>query len=196
MPRLRMSTSLRGALGAAAAHRKENPVSLAPLPWDHGADGPANQAGLVEEPATEIDPETGKEMPNPNRVTRKRRPSWVEQYGRQGKLTGRQVTIAKALRDAAEGARNQDPLAAFGLKVDPAATCPDPLAAAYDARRRFHHMWPLVPFCTRPIVLWVVVEDNPVNAFPGVKGSGAAFRRRLEQLQDGLTALADRWGRT
>lgn len=53
-------------------------VTTTIAPWDMGATGPANRAGLEQEAATELDPETGKETPNPNRVKRMRRVDMLE----------------------------------------------------------------------------------------------------------------------
>ena len=184
--------ALSHALASAAANRKV-PLTLAPAPWDHGATGRANKRGLVTEEA--VDPQADKDSPNPNRVTRKRRVEWIEAYTKKGWLDGRQYTIAIALRDAAEGARNADPLAAFGNKIDRAAGCPDPLAVAYDRRRRFHDMWPLVPPHTRFVVEWVVIDNKPLGGIPGARGSGPAIRRHLDRLCAGLDALAERWGK-
>ena len=67
--------------------RAKTQVTLAPNPWDMGADGPANRIGLIEEAATEIDPETGKETPNPNNVKRARRVDMLEVWHRRGWIT-------------------------------------------------------------------------------------------------------------
>lgn len=174
---------------------KSKPPRLPSAPWDHGATGPANRVGLVEEPATEIDPETGRERPNPNRVTRMRRTDWVAVYSRKGWLTGRQLMTARALQDAAEGARNQDPLAAFGRKVDRDTGCPDPLAVAYDRRRTFHAMWPLVPGYAKPVIEHVVINGHSLGTMPGAHRSSPAIRRHLERMCRGLDALADACGK-
>ena len=184
----------KNALASAAANRKA-PLTLPAVPWDHGSDGPANRRGLVTEEAVDTDPETGKRRSNPNRVTRKRRVEWIEVYERKGWLDKRQYTIAVALRDAAEGARNADPLAAFGNKIDRDTGCPDPLAVAYDLRRKFHPMWALVPKDARFVTEWVVLDNRPIGAMPHAHGSGPAIRRHLERLCRGLDVLARQWGR-
>ena len=51
---------------AAAKRGQRASVALPEVLWDRGADGPANRERLRLEPATEIDPETGKETQNPN----------------------------------------------------------------------------------------------------------------------------------
>lgn len=188
MAKKRITNSLRGAL-----NRKPKPATLPKAPWDHGATGPANRLGLLEEPAADIDPETGRGTKNPNRVTRMRRRPWVDTYERQGKLTKDQANIARELRDAAEGARNQDPLAALGSKIDRDMGLPDPQAAAYDARRKFHRMWAHVPKSDAFIIDWVVLGDNPIMSIPGCRGSGPAFERHMSRLCAGLDVLRNSW---
>ena len=183
--RRRISKSLAGALG----HTCRGKVSLAPVPWDTGADGPANREGLVQEPATEIDPETGKETPNPNRVTRMRRRDWIDTYLHQGRITVGQAEIARELRAAFEGARNADPLAAMQIQIDKDSRAPDPQAAAYDARRKFHRMWPLVPAISRPAIEAVVIEGRPITSF----ARGRAVERHMQRLTQGLAILRERW---
>ena len=181
--RLRNRQALRGVTA-------EKPVTLPPAPWDHGANGPANRHGLIVEPATEADPVTGKDVPNPNGVTRARRRPWVDTYLLQGKLTIAQANIARELRDAAEGARNADPLAAFGNRIDRDTGPADPQGAAYDARRKFRAMWPLVPVYAAYVVEWVVINDQPVGA---MAGRGRSTERHIERLAKGLDVLRDKW---
>ena len=75
---------------AAAKRGKRAEVALPEVLWDRGADGPANRERLRLEPATEIDPETGRETQNPNGVMRERRESWLVIYARKGHLDKRQ----------------------------------------------------------------------------------------------------------
>ena len=182
--RTRNRHSLRGVTA-------EKPVTLPPAPWDHGATGPANRHGLIVEAATEADPVTGKDVPNPNGVTRARRRSWVDTYLLQGKLTIAQANIARELRDAAEGVRNADPLAALGNRIDRDTGPADPQGAAYDARRKFHAMWPLVPVWAQFVIEVVVIDDAPITRF--AKGSSA--ERQMKRLAQGLDDLRAAWAR-
>ena len=179
------------AAAEAIMSKKRRQPTAPKAPWDHGATGPANRLGLIEEAATEIDPETGREMKNPNRVTRMRRRPWVDAYVLQGKLTIAQASIARELRDAAEGARIADPLAALRGQIDRQSRAPDPQAAAFDARRKFHRMWRRVPDFAKPVVEAVVVEDRPVSSF----ARGSSVERQMKRLAQGLDDLRKAWAK-
>lgn len=158
-------------------------VSLAPCPWDMGADGPANQHRLRVEPATDIDPETGRETPNPNGVMRRRRDDWVTRYERKGKLSKDQAAAAAKLRDASEGHRDRDPLAALsGVR---ATGYFDPLAAHVDRRAYFRELWARIPAHCKPVVERVVIEDQPIW-----NGNPATRDRHMQRLRDGLDAIS------
>lgn len=163
---------------------KKKPVTILQAPWDCGASGPANQIGLVTEEAAEIDAETGK-RDNPNRVTRKRRQSMIEKYFLARKLTRDQFNIAKELRDAAEGRKHVDPLAA--LPID-RQLFDDPEAAKFDARRTYRRMMDIVPLFARPVVERVVVDNQAIW-----HGSGRTADRHLDRLQRGLDELYAAW---
>lgn len=162
-------------------------VSVAPSPWDQGATGPANRRRLVEEDATEIDPETGKQRPNPNGVRRMRRETWVVRYARQGKLNREQATVAVNLHAAWAGFPVRDPLAALGEAVD-RSKCDDPLAVMVDAKRWFYAMWKKVPTRCRPVIEHVVLNDRPLRSMSGCR-NGQIELIYMQRLQDGLTAI-------
>lgn len=158
--------------------------TIAGTPWDQGAAGLANRHRLRQEPATEIDPETGKETPNPNNVKRMRRQSWVSIYEGAGHLDKRQVAAAEKLRMAAEGMQDRDPLAA--LDAVRVRGCGDPQAARVDARRFFHELWAQVPLASKPVIERVVIDDLAIWS-----GGGTAMRERhIKRLCEGLNAIA------
>jgi hypothetical protein len=161
-------------------------VTLPPTTWDMGATGPANRERLHEEPATEIDPETGKDQPNPNGVRRARRHSWPEIYAKQRKLTPAQAAAAANLYAAWAGHPARDPLAAIGETVD-RERYTDPQSATVDARRRFYAMWQIVPRASRPVLEHVVLEDRPIRSMVGCHGSSEG--RYMERLREGLDAI-------
>lgn len=171
----------RKAVRAAVLTRTAKPVSLE-VPWDQGAMGPANRQRLVREPATEIDPETGKETPNPNNVQRMRRQSWVAIYEKAGHLDKRQVAAAEKLRMAADGLRDRDPLAALGEVR--ALGCGDPQAARVDARRFFRDLWAAIPTASRPVIERVVIDDLPIW-----HGNLLQRDRHMLRLTQGLDAI-------
>lgn len=164
---------------------KPREVSLAQAPqWDIGATGPANQIGLREEAATDIDPETGRETPNPNNVRRMRRQSWVTIYAAKGQITREQEAAAEKFRAAADGMRDRDPLAAIGeVRIRPSAG--DAAAARIDARRFYHEMMARIPKASMPVVERVVVDDQPIWG-----GNSAQRERHMQRLRDGLDAIA------
>ena len=86
------------AKAAHAANKK--PVTITATPWDLGAKGKANQAGLVIEDAAETTPE-GKAA-NPNGVKRARRVDMLERWHRLGKITTAGYNAAEKLRNAFE----------------------------------------------------------------------------------------------
>jgi hypothetical protein len=184
MPKAKRRGKLK--LGTRRYGKPASSVTLRPTTWDMGATGPANRERLQQEPATEFDPETGKEQPNPNGVSRVRRQSWVEIYARQGKLTKAQQSAAQNLYAAWAGHPVRDPLAAIGETVD-RERYTDPQSATVDARRWFYAMWQRVPLGSRPVLEHVVLDDRPIRAMAGCHGSSEG--RYMERLRDGLDAI-------
>ncbi|MFE3839397.1 hypothetical protein [Pseudogemmobacter sonorensis] len=177
--------SKRRKLSKGRSRGKAKPVTLpgTPSQWDRGADGPANMDRLRTEPATDIDPETGRETPNPNGVLRQRRHSWVRIYGEKGGLTPEQVAAAERLLMAAEGMRERDPLAALsGVRSRGDF---DPQAARVDARRYFREQWAKLPTACRPVVQRVVLNDLPIW-----HGNPSTRERHMQRLRNGLSAIA------
>ena len=158
-------------------------VTLPPVMWDRGADGQANRHRLVEEPATDIDPETGKETPNPNNVRRVRRQSWLVTYALAGHIDKGQFAAGEKLRMAADGMREKDPLAAIGADIMRHQS--DPIAAIVDARQFFRQLWSVIPPSSRPVVERVVIEDRPLQ-----KCNSEQRERYMQRLRDGLQAIA------
>lgn len=72
-------------------------VTLAPGPWDHGATGAANVAGLVIEERGETNPKTGK-VTNPNGVTGMRRVDMLDLYLDRGVISPRAHAAGSILR--------------------------------------------------------------------------------------------------
>ncbi len=169
--------------------RRKKGVTLSTMPtsWDGGATGPANRDRLREEPATEFDPHTGKETPNPNGIRRNRRETWVDRYARKGKLTKEQQAAAANLYAAWAGLPNRDPLAALSDKVDGKGDV-DPLVSTIDKRRAFYRMWRMIPLGSRPYVRHVVLDDLSIRSMNGC-ANGIAEARYMERLQEGLNAI-------
>ena len=155
--------------------------------WDWGADGPANRERLRVEERGHLDETTGK-MINPNNRRGVRRETWVDRYERKGKLSVAQAQVARWLRDASEGRRSQDPLAALSGPVDGGSYFSDPQAEAFDRRRAFLRVWAHMPLWAKPVIERVVIEDRPVRS---LCTSGQQEARHLDRLQRGLDHLRD-----
>lgn len=191
MPRRKPSpaTAFKAAV-AANKRRRNEPVTLAPVPWDHGADGPANRHGLVEEPATEVDPETGRERPNPNRVTRVRRRLVLEEMLSRDLLTRRQYAMGLELHAASLGTPERDALAAIG-EIAPDRSPGLSIVQMMDARRKY---WAMRDFLLRvlpeawPAVECVCVQNEPVSGRHSKKRDREAA---MHSLRAGLDMLAD-----
>lgn len=163
--------------------RAKRGVSLAsPTQWDQGAMGPANRLRLRQENATDIDPETGKETPNPNGIKRQRRETWVSIYARKGMIERHHAAAAEKLRLASEGMRERDPLAAIGEVRNRGG---DPHAARIDARRWFREMWSIIPAASKPVIERVVLDDLPIWG-----GNARQRDRHMRRLRDGLDAVS------
>lgn len=163
---------------------KGKPVTIHQPQWDQGASGPANRDRLREEPATDIDPETGRETANPNGVRRQRRRTWVSVYAEAGHITAQQHAAAVTLRMAAEGMPDRDPLAAIGeVRIRPSAG--DAAAARIDARRFYHELVARIPKASMPVIERVVVDDLPIW-----HGNQAQRERHMQRLRDGIDAIA------
>lgn len=168
--------------------KKSQQSPAQPTTWDRGADGPANRAMLREEPATEFDPNTGKETPNPNGIKRMRREMWVDKYARKGKLTKEQHAAAANLYFAHKGLPQRDPLAAFQAKVD-FTSCDDPLARQMDRRQWFFSMWANIPDNCKPVIEHVVLNDLSLRSIAGCHDARGEARH-MQRLQRGLDAIS------
>lgn len=181
-----ITTEIKGqSMAKAKRARKNTPVTVAPIPWDQGASGAANQINLVTEDRAQIDLETGKAS-NPNGIKGRRRAPWVETYRKQGKLTPEQYAAALRLYACYQGNAERDPLAALGLPKG--GGCNDPLAVLVDRRREFYAMAAKIPRSSRPAIEHAVLNDLPLMSMSGCSNQ-AAFQRHLDRLRAGLDAI-------
>ena len=162
---------------------KKGKAAISLSEWDRGATGEANQDGLIEEPATDFNPVTGRDFPNPNGVKRRRREDWVARYTKAGHITREQAAHAVKLRMASEGMRERDPIAAIG---ETRCVGGDPQAARIDARRYFRTLWAAIPIASRAVVERVVIDDMPLW-----KCNAQTKDRHFKRLGAGLDALAE-----
>jgi len=161
--------------------RKPAPKAITLPAWDKGAPGAAAQERLRTEPATEVNIETGREVPTGGK--RKRRQTWVQVYMRKGELTAQQAYVALVLASAAEGEVNRDALEAIRIGTGGGS---DPQAARVDARAFFRELWARCPPASRPVVQRVVLEDQAIWSGCGQE----AWDRHMLRLRSGLDAIA------
>lgn len=141
------------------------PPTLAAVPWDQGASGPANQDGLIVQERGEVDLATGRII-NPNRVFGKVRMPIVKRYHKQGRLTAHHVAAAQRLYAAFAGHPTRDPLAALTDRVD-GSSDDDPNVTLLDRRREYHAIWKSIPPRCKPVLEHVVLNDLPIGLMVG-----------------------------
>ena len=168
--------------------RKPSIPPSMPSTWDSGADGPANRVNLKPEAATDLDPATGKDTPNPNGVRRFRRETFIDKYASAGKLTQAQAAAASHLYAAWVGLPNRDPIAAISDRVDGRGD-DDPLVSTIDKRAEFYRMWRKVPQHLRVYLDHVVLQDRSIRTMNGCSG-GDSEARYMQRLCAGLDAIA------
>lgn len=184
---------------AKRRRKAQKAVTLAqPTSWDMGATGQANRIGLLQEPATELDPTTGKDTPNPNGVKRMRRLDMLEVYHRKGEITTEMWNAAEKLRDAFEATQRS----AGWPDNDRVQSSPKPdhaVTIQIDRLSRFHSINRMVRPEDKPIIDACVLSGNGptsaiINGAKPYRGSGAAYQRGMDHLRDALKHLAGAMG--
>lgn len=171
-------------------------LSTMPSEWDMGATGQANRIGLVQEDATELDPKTGKPMPNPNGVKRMRRVDMLEVWHRKGIISTAGFNAAERLRDALEATQRS----AGWPDNDRVQSSPKPdhaVTIQIDRLSKFHGINRLVPRDDQPIINACVFNRASPMAVT-INGTrpyrGAGYQRGLDHLRDALDRLAKAMG--
>ena len=177
--------------------RAKTQVTLAPNPWDMGADGPANRIGLIEEAATEIDPETGKEQPNPNNVKRARRVDMLEVWHRRGWITTAGFNAAEKLRDAFEATQR----APGWPDNDRVQSSPKPdhaVTIQIDRLSKYHVIARLILAADMQIIAACVLDRHGPERVRDKRGhriyAGENMRAGYQHLCDALDRLAKAMG--
>lgn len=175
------------------------PVTLAAPPWDYGATGPANRAGLEMEDA--VDATGDGTTPNPNRVTRVRRIDMLEAWHRRyriGKreydagppsphITTRQYNAAVALRDAYE-ATLRTPGWPDNDRVQSSPKPDHAVTIQIDRMSRYHAVARHVVDNDWPILRRCVIDGQS----PG--GTGLVYYQAMQHLREALDRLATGMG--
>lgn len=168
-------------------------VTLSQAPWDMGAMGPANRAGLVEEERGEINPVTGK-LENPNVVRGVRRVDMLEVWHGKGVISTRGYNAAEKLRNAFESTQR----APGWPDNDRVQSSPKPdhaVTIQIDRLSKFAAIYKLVPYRDNDII-WhcVICKGTPSSLV--VRGRhpyrGRHYDGGLEYLREALDRLADR----
>lgn len=174
--------------------RTASPVSLAPPPWDMGATGPANRAGLELEDATELDPATGKDVPNPNGVKRVRRVDMLGVWHRKGVISTAGYNAAEKLRDAF-AATQKSPGWPDNDRVQSSPKPDHAVTIQIDRLSAYHRIAKLIPPQDRAIIGMCVIEARSA-AHITTDGRrpyyGPGHKAGLTHLREALDRLADK----
>ena len=160
-------------------------VSLAAMPWDHGATGLANRAGLVVEERGEVDPATGK-VTNPNRVTGARRVDMIEVYRKRGWISERGAQAAVKLRLAWLATEKGQCAPWLRERVDSTPKPDAAIAIQIDRLSKLIRLGSVVPARDKRIVECVAYHGSGIGALPEYRN------RKHEQ---GKTHLAEAFER-
>jgi hypothetical protein len=173
------------------------PISLVALPWDMGANGQANRIGLHEEDATELDPATGKPIPNPNGVKRMRRVDMLEVWHRKGVITTAGYNAAVSLRNAFEATQK----APGWPDNDRVQSSPKPdhaVAIMIDRVSAYHAINKLVHPGDAAIVDMCVIQDSSPAYIRDKDGKrpyyGPGHKAGIAHIRAALDRLAKRMG--
>jgi len=148
-------------LKTGAYQRASKQVTLAEVPsWDMGATGRANRHGLIQEDATELDPETGKPQPNPNGVKRMRRVDMLEVWFKRGTLTAAQYNAAFDLRSAFDRTQMTPSMDPSQDKVDSSPKPDHAVTIHIDRLSRFHELFKLVASEDRQIIDVCILQGS------------------------------------
>lgn len=172
-------------------------VTTTIAPWDMGATGPANRAGLEREDATELDPKTGKPIPNPNRVSRMRRVDMLEVWHRKGVITTAGYNAAVSLRNAFEATQK----APGWPDNDRVQSSPKPdhaVAIMIDRVSAYHAINKLVHPGDAAIVDMCVIQDSSPAYIRDKDGKrpyyGPGHKAGIAHIRAALDRLAKRMG--
>ncbi|MDO5705556.1 MAG: hypothetical protein Q4G49_10870 [Paracoccus sp. (in: a-proteobacteria)] len=168
----------------AAAH-----VSLPPSPWDHGAAGPANRMGLVEEERGEVDTKTGRVI-NPNRVTGVRRHDMLEVYYKRGWISMRGYTAGQALREAWERTEMGTCAPWLRDRVDSSPKPDAAIAIQIDRMTQLMRISRLIARGDDPLLHAVVARGIGLAHVKAYRGGN--HDKGKQHLHDALEQLADR----
>lgn len=171
------------------ATRRQCHVTPHDSPWDHGADGPANRAGLVVEERGELDPATGK-MVNPNRVTGTRRLTWLERYAAKGWVSPEGLSAGLRLHEAWERISIGTSAPWLRERVDATPRPDHAVTVQIDRREAYHRIWRGVPPGDRHVLHWVCCENRALGGM--LKRRGRNHDTLKQHLREALDRMAGR----
>lgn len=181
--------------GTKATAKPTSSVSVAPMPWDMGADGPANRAReSVVVDAAEPEVEGGEvRIRNPNGVKRRQYHDMLEVYHRRGVISDRGYEAGKNLRAAWE--RTQRGGGCMDWSQDRVDRSPKPdaqVAIKVDRMTRYVRIKKLIPARDNALLMAVVCEGHSIGCLPqyralNIDAGKAHLRAALERLADRLS---------
>lgn len=171
--------------------REPRPVTMPsqPTAWDKGAMGEANRKGLIEEASVEIDPETGRETPNPNGVKRMRRVDLLEHWLKKGDISAKGFNAAVKLRDAFL-ATQKVPAVDMGQDRVDSSPKPDHAVTIHIERlSRYHAYAKHISAGDKAIIENCVIDGCSPRALRQYRNEN--YRKGLAHLHDALERLHD-----
>lgn len=173
-------------------------ISLPPNPWDEGATGQANRHGLEQEPATDMDPETGKPVPNPNGVKRCRRVDMLEVWYRKKIISTAGFNAGEKLRDAFNRTQMGASINMVQDRVDSSPKPDHAVTIQIDRISQYARLMALVELQDRQIIDCCILHGHS-PAMMRTKDKRRPYYGRghaagLAHIRDALDRLAKRMG--
>ena len=187
MTKRRKKIGRKSRAALAGMGTRTNQISLSSSPWDHGATGKANQAGLVVEERGEVDPTTGRAV-NPNGVTGTRRRDLLEFWHHRGTITTAQWNAAETLRDAYEATMRGPDALPDNDRVQSSPKPDQAVTIMIDRISRFTTLMGYVVSDDREIISRCILDGAHPGRLPQYRGE--KYRLGFDHLREALDRFA------
>lgn len=170
------------------AQSRRGRVKLAEMPWDMGATGPANRAGLVEEERGEKHPKTGKVIQG-TEAKGVRRVDLLDFWQRRGSISEAGALAGKTLRAAYEHTMRSPPALPDNDRVQVSPKPDHAISIQMERMSRFAKLMGKVAREDRDIIRVCVLDGGHPARVYGATRSAHGFkhlRSALERLSDAL----------